>query len=484
MTKRQERCADTPIDEKERLLRMMDQPREALRGWTLTGLVDSSQAAPLREFLRSRLEDSPRHATSSLEVALHCRGDGVLAVRLDASTEGAAKGTMLVAFHDLRAAKRAECASAEVARKDEFLCALSHELRNPLFPISNGLVLLERFEPGSAEGRQAMATVRRQVSHLAHIVDDLLDVTRIARGKVNLRREPFDLAALVQRTLEDHAPEFQSRRIALESQLGSEPVWVEADRTRIVQVIGNLLVNASKFTSGGGRVDVGVRREGNQAVLSVRDNGVGISADVRDRLFIPFSQAPQTLDRSRGGLGLGLAMVKGLVELHGGTVDVTSEGPGRGSAFTVRLPRIEPPAPRAEPAGRAATHCASRRVLVIDDNVDAADTMRVLLASEGHAVRAAYDGATGVALAREFHPEIVFCDIGLPGMDGFEVARAMRAEGELADTCLVALSGYAGPEDRKRSAAAGFDWHLAKPPSISDVEHALEGCSPFGMRRF
>ncbi len=380
---------------------------------------------------------------------------------------------MLVAVHDITARRRAETAlREESARKDDFLAALSHELRNPLAPIRSSLSVVERVEPGREKARTAMAIIQRQVEHLVRIVDDLLDVTRIARNMVRLQREPLELGGIVRRTMDDHLPEFEAREIALEDHIDPEPLWAEADGTRLAQVIGNLLANALKFTPRGGRVEVSLRREGNQAVLSLRDNGVGIAPEMRARLFEPFIQAPQTLDRSRGGLGLGLAMVKGLVELHEGTVDVTSGGPGRGCEFTVRLPLAAAAQAKASPAPPAPTR-AGRRVLLIDDTVDAADALRDLLTLYGHDVRVAYDGPSGIARVHDFHPEIVFCDIGLPGMDGYEVARAMRADDALRGTYLVALSGYARAEDRERSARAGFDWHLAKPPSTEELQRVV-----------
>jgi PAS domain S-box-containing protein len=475
-------AAGTILEANLELARMIGIPRRRLGGWTFAKYVDHWHHGPLREFLRTALlEESSEESRAVLEVSLRRHEAESLPVRLVASAHAGARPSLLVAILDVTASRQAAVAREESTHKDEFLAALSHELRNPLFPVCTSAAVLQRAEPGSTQARKAIATIERQVGHLVHIVDDLLDVTRIARGKVNLRREPLELARLVNQAIEDHRPEFQDQHIALESHLDPQPIWVDADGTRIVQVIGNLLVNALKFTSAAGRVDVGLRREGSHAVLSVRDNGVGIPADVRDRLFVPFIQAPQTLDRTRGGLGLGLAMVKGLVELHGGAVEVASDGPDRGSEFTVRLPLVEPPEEVAEP--ERVPRSASRRVLVIEDNPDAADAMRELLAYDGHDARVAYDGREGLALAREFRPEFVFCDIGLPGMDGFEVARAIRAEPALADTYLVALSGYALPEDRKRSAEAGFDCHLAKPPSVEQVERVLAERPAFGAVR-
>ena len=454
--------------------RMLGVARKDLLDRRFAQFVDPRQRAALAEFLEGVLaRGGDGQASATLEVNLPRASDEALDVRLVASAHtGATPGT-LVALDDITARRRAEAALREESgRKDDFLAALSHELRNPLAPIRSSLSVVERVEPGGEEARKAMAIVRRQVDHLVHIVDDLLDVTRIARNKVHLQREPLELGGLVRRTMDDHLPEFEATAIALEAHLDPTPMWAEADGSRLMQVIGNLLANSLKFTPRGGRVELGLRRDGNQAVLTLRDNGVGIAPEVRARLFEPFIQAPQTLDRSLGGLGLGLAMVKGLVELHGGTIDVTSGGPGLGSEFTVRLPLAAAAQGKAAPVTSAPTR-QRQRVLVIEDSVDAADALCDLLTLDGHDARVAYDGPSGIALAREFRPEVVLCDIGLPEMDGYEVARAIRADDALRGTYLAALSGYARPEDRERSAQAGFDWHLAKPPSTEALERVI-----------
>ena len=456
------------------IARMLGVARQDLLGRRFALFVDPGQRANLAEFIaRVLATGGDGQASASLEVGLQWQSDAALEVRLIASARTGANAGILVALHDITARRRAETALREESgRKDDFLAALSHELRNPLTPIRGNLSVVERVAPGGEEARKALAVIQRQVEHLVHIVDDLLDVTRIARNKVHLQREPLELGGVIRRTMDDHLHEFEARGIALEDHIDPVALWAEADGTRLVQVIGNLLANALKFTPRGGRVEVGLRREDNHALLSVRDNGVGIAPEMRARLFEPFIQAPQTLARSRGGLGLGLATVKGLVELHGGTVDLTSGGSGRGCEFTVRLPLTAAPQAKAAPVSPAPAR-PRRRVLLIDDIVDAADAMRDLLALDGHDARVAYDGPSGIALARDFRPEVVFCDIGLPGMDGYEVARAMRADDALGGTYLVALSGYAHPEDRERSAKAGFDWHLAKPPSTEEFERVV-----------
>jgi PAS domain S-box-containing protein len=360
-------------------------------------------------------------------------------------------------------------------RKDEFLAVLSHELRNPLAPIRTSLHVLERTDPGSEQGRRAQAVIDRQVTHLTRLVDDLLDVTRISRGKIQLRRERIELGEVARRTMDDYRVSFEASGIALEGRFGSEYFWVNADATRMAQVIGNLLGNAAKFTPRGGKVEVSLQRGGPQVVVCVRDTGFGIAPEMIGRLFEPFTQAPQDLDRNRGGLGLGLALVKGLVELHGGTVDAASEGPGRGAEFTIRLPLEAPP----EKGTRAARPRAAqaRRVLVIEDNVDAADSLKQLLEISGHDVQVAYDGPTGLEVAKRFRPDVVLCDIGLPGMSGYEVAHAFRADGDLRSARLVALTGYAAPEDKQRVAEAGFAEHVAKPPSAEIIERVVDDAS-------
>jgi two-component system CheB/CheR fusion protein len=374
----------------------------------------------------------------------------------------------LIAIEDITAQKRAEAAlREEIARRDEFIAVLSHELRNPLSPIRSSLFVLEAAEPGGEPAHKALAIIDRQVDHLTRIVDDLLDVARIVRGKVSLHCEQLELGEIARRTADDHRVSFDTAGVTLEVDCGPAAAWVCADPTRLIQVIGNLLTNALKFTPRGGRVELLLRAEGERAVLSVRDTGMGIEPGTCEQLFEPFMQGPQSLDRTRGGLGLGLAMVKGLVRLHGGSVAAASPGLGHGACFSVRLPLAPQPAHSTPP--RHAIAGSPRRVLVIEDNLDAAEGLRALLALQGHEVQLAFDGRTGIELARRERPDIVLCDIGLPGMDGYAVARAIRTERALGDTFLVALSGYARPEDRKLAVEAGFDCHIAKPPSLQQL---------------
>jgi signal transduction histidine kinase len=361
-------------------------------------------------------------------------------------------------------------------RKDEFLAMLAHELRNPLAPILTSLHLLRRADTDRLASEQARARIERQIHHLTRLVDDLLDVSRITRGTVQLRREHLDLAQVVRTTAEDgrHALEQAGLRLALD--VPQTPLWVWADATRLAQVLNNLLDNTVKFTNRGGDVVVRLQADAgqSQAVLSVRDTGIGIEAQVLPRLFSVFGQADQTLERTRGGLGLGLALVKGLVELHGGRVQAASAGPGQGAEFTVYFPLGAQPAAPAKPqAATPPTSGAGLRILVVEDHRDTADSMRLLLELQGHHVTVAYTGPDGVQAARTARPDIVLCDIGLPGMDGYTVAGELRGRPETARARLIAVTGYGQDEDRRRSRQAGFDAHLVKPVAPEVLEALL-----------
>jgi signal transduction histidine kinase/ActR/RegA family two-component response regulator len=360
-------------------------------------------------------------------------------------------------------------------RKDEFLAMLGHELRNPLAPIRNAVQILRQAGHDEALLEMARGMIDRQVSHLARLVDDLLDVSRISRGKILLRKERLDLTELVRDTVEDHRRGLEAGGLTVELTLSGGPLWVEGDGTRLAQVLGNLLNNAGKFTDPGGRVAVELSGgtlgntsslgSAGMAEIRIEDTGIGMDPEMLERLFETFSQADRTLDRSRGGLGLGLALVKGLMDLHGGEVQAGSAGLGRGSRFTLRLPL----AAAAEATSREESvtperGAASRRVLVIEDNVDAAESMQMLLELSGFEVETAVDGRAGLEAARRFQPDVVLCDIGLPGgMDGYAVARELRADDALRPVRLIALTGYGQAEDRLRAYAEGFDLHLTKP---------------------
>jgi signal transduction histidine kinase/CheY-like chemotaxis protein len=361
-------------------------------------------------------------------------------------------------------------------RKDEFLAVLSHELRNPLAPIRNGLYVLGKAGPDSDQGARALEVIDRQVAHMTRLVDDLLDVTRVSCGKIQLRVEKVDLGEVVRRAVDDHRPVFAENGVALEAAIPDAALPVDGDAIRLSQVMGNLLQNAAKFTGREGRTEVRVAVVGGAVTVAVADTGVGVSRDMLARLFEPFAQADSTLDRSRGGLGLGLALVKSIVELHGGSVAARSDGPGTGAEFGFSLP-LRPAQPEPAAPSAACAEAGTRRVLIVEDNEDAAETLREVLELARHEVAVAHDGATALELARRFRPEVVLCDIGLPSTDGYAVARAFRADPELRSAHLVALTGYATPEDHLRAHEAGFDQHLAKPAPIEAIERILAGAA-------
>jgi PAS domain S-box-containing protein len=378
----------------------------------------------------------------------------------------------------LAASREAEEALKETdRRKNEFLAMLGHELRNPLAPIRNAVAVLRHQGGGDPLLRRAGEMIDRQVSHMARLVDDLLDVSRISRGQVLLRKERLDLAGLVRAVVEDYRSGVEESGLALDLDLPDHPLWIEGDSTRLAQALGNLLHNSGKFTDTGGRIAVEVKRnpEHGCAEATVQDTGIGMEPEMVGRLFETFSQADHSLDRSRGGLGLGLALVKGLVDLHGGRVVAASEGLGRGSRFTFCLPLAAAPAPAAEPE-RSSRADGSLRILVIEDHPDAAESMQMLLQLYGHEAETALDGPAGLAAARRFRPDVVLCDIGLPGgMDGYAVARALRADPELRALRLIALTGYGQEDDQARSREAGFDLHLTKPVDPAALEKLLGG---------
>jgi CheY-like chemotaxis protein len=353
---------------------------------------------------------------------------------------------------------------------------LAHELRNPLAPVVTGLHILGLSEADRRTVEQARGMMERQLRHLTRLVDDLMDVSRITLGRVQVRRERLDLARVVREAAEDRRPLVEQAGMQLTVEVPAAPVWVAGDATRLAQVLNNLLDNAVKFRNGGSSVSVrlGAEPGGAWAVLDVRDHGIGIEPDLFPRLFDVFAQADVSLERTRGGLGVGLSIVRGLVHLHGGEVEATSGGPGQGAAFTVRLPlKEEQPALTEVPAAPAGRLAPPLRVLIVEDNRDAADSLRVLLELSGHEVAVAYDGQAGVKAAREWRPDVVLCDIGLPGLDGYGVAGELRRDPATAQVPLIAITGYGGEQDRKRSREAGFDHHLTKPVDPDDLQPLL-----------
>jgi PAS domain S-box-containing protein len=358
-------------------------------------------------------------------------------------------------------------------RKDEFLAMLSHELRNPLAPISSAVQLL-RLQTHEDELQQSARTIiERQVGHLTRLVDDLLEVSRITTGRIHLHQERLDLNGIVKNAVETIRPLMEQRRHSLKLSQPSQPIWLNADAARLDQVVVNLLTNAAKYTDENGSIWLSVQQEGDEAVLRVRDSGVGIAPELLPRIFDLFTQAERSLDRSQGGLGIGLCLVQRLAEMHRGRVEVFSSL-GQGSEFIVRLPVAvtaePPPSPSTEktdPPG------PSLRVLVVDDNVDTVASLAMLLKANGHDVRTAHDGPATLEAARDYRPDMVLLDIGLPGMNGFEVAKRLRHQPNLSNVVLVAMTGYGQETDRQRSQEAGFDHHLVKPADFGKVQQIL-----------
>jgi PAS domain S-box-containing protein len=363
--------------------------------------------------------------------------------------------------------------------KNEFLAMLAHELRNPLAPIRNALYILKMPGADPPTLQRAREMMERQLAQLVRLVDDLLDVSRIIRGNVELHRESVDLVTIVRRAIETAQPVIDAHGHELVVSLPPEPVLLEVDVIRLAQVVSNLLVNAAKYTEEAGRIWLSAEHLDGQVTLRVRDRGIGIAPELLARVFDLFVQADRTLARSQGGLGVGLTLVKRLVELHGGSVGVRSDGPGHGSEFTVRLPAVSTSVTDADGAPQGQTRAADggpvRRVLVVDDNVDAADSAALLLRMWGHEVHTVHDGLSVSQAVRDFQPEIILLDIGLPGMTGYEVARHLRSQPALDSLVLAAMTGYGQDEDRRRSEEAGFNFHLTKPLDPSMLEALVGG---------
>ncbi len=372
------------------------------------------------------------------------------------------------------AVQRAALDRAE-QRREEFLSMLAHELRNPLATISNALEVLRLKGGGDTTWQRALEAADRQVRHQARLVDDLLEVQRIGRGDVKLRCEPLELGELVRATFERQLPAFEAAEVSMALDLPAERLAMRGDRRRLTQALEGLLSNAVKFTPAGGQVTVRLARtpDGRRAAITVHDTGVGIGAELLPHVFEAFTQADHSLERTLGGLGVGLAVAKRLVELHGGEVAACSGGAGRGAQFTILLP-VAPAGPPAEAAAGPVHEHGGRRVLVVEDNQDAAATMRDFLVLSGHEVALAYSGPQGVEAARRFHPEVVLCDLGLPEMDGFQVASTLRRDPATRGVRLIAVTGYGRDEDRRRSKEAGFDLHLTKPVDPGQLARLLQ----------
>lgn len=461
----------------------MNRSAEALTGWR----SEEALSRPLAEVFRLVDEETGAPVADPSAEVLHTttprmRENGIRLVARDGSErpiddtlapildeQSKQVGCVLV-FRDASQRRDNERALLDAdRRKDEFVAMLAHELHNPLAPLRNGVHILQNPAADAPTRGRVMKMMVRQIENMTRMIDDLLDVSRITRGKIELRREPLDFVALVERVAEVFRPGFETARRTLTLDLPAHPIQLDADPTRLEQVVGNLLGNALKYTRQQGHVWVSLEIDGGDVLMRVRDDGIGISAEMRPKIFDLFMQADHSLTRSGGGLGIGLTLVRTLVEMHGGSVSVDSEGPGRGSEFCVRLPRST----RDLGAGAWATtpppspESAALRILVVDDNADSAESLAVLLGLRGHEVHTAQDGAAAISIASTLVPQLVLLDIGLPGIDGYEVARRLR------ETCsggeamvLVAVTGYGRPEDVQRALAAGFDHHLMKPVDL------------------
>lgn len=377
--------------------------------------------------------------------------------------------------------RRAEQLAEMDRRKDEFLATLAHELRNPLAPIRNSLHVLRMSGGSGLASERVLEMMERQVGHMVRLVDDLLEVSRITRGKIDLRKQRVELSAVLRSAIEISQPLIESAHHQLAVTLPSEPVILEADSVRLSQVIANLLNNAAKYTEEGGQIWLTARRETGEAVISVRDTGLGIPADMLPRIFDMFAQVDRTVKRSQGGLGIGLTLARALMEMHGGSIEARSDGPGRGSEFIVRLPVVQDLSfgsqGRVSGQGQHSAVLPQRRVLVVDDNRDAADSLLMLLNFMGTDAYAVYDGTAALEALRIYRPAVVFLDIGMPGMDGHEVARRVRQAPEYRDVTLIAMTGWGQEEDRRRSKESGFDHHLVKPVNADALEAVLASVS-------
>ena len=426
------------------------------------------------------LQISAVHTTRADRVyGLECGADTYLIEPVQADELLATVNALLRLYDRERENRRLVAQLRDADRqKDDFLAALAHELRNPLGVVSNAFDILPETQMSEPVSQELRDIINRQISHMSRLVDDLLDVSRIARGQIGIAREVCDFAAIVGQTVDDYRAILESHGLELELDLPDRPVWVVGDSTRLAQSISNLLQNAGKFTRPGDTVTVKLVDIPDEhcAVLSVRDTGIGMESDFLARIFEPFRQFDPDIGRRQGGLGLGLSLVKGLIELHGGAVHARSRGLGHGSEITIRLPTqkfADNRDPASKPSTTHADPTACYRILVIDDNSLAARTLQIFLVDKGHEVELALTGPQGLEKARQFLPEIVLCDIGLPGLDGYSVARQLRQEQGSNKMFLIAVSGYGQEEDQERAKSAGFDAYLVKPISLKDLEKLL-----------
>ena len=431
----------------------------------------------------SRPEDEMGRAIThglSEDERWHVRADGGRfwgsgTVRPLRDPEGRPRGFVKI-VRDMTERKRAEEALREAdRRKDEFLAMLAHELRNPLSAVHNAVQLAQRSSQ-TEHWEWSKRVIAQQVAHLRRLIDDLLDLSRISQGKIQLQRRRQDPIPVIRGAVEAARPLVDAHRHTLVVSLPEEPAWVDVDATRLEQVLVNLLTNAVKYTEIGGRIELAARSEGSEFVITVSDNGIGIAPEMIGHIFEPFIQADRSLDRSQGGLGIGLTLARTLVNMHGGRITATSAGAGLGSEFTVRLPIARQHHPAREDSATARRHPSGSgaRILVVDDNVDSARGLATILTLVGHDVAVVHDGPEAFDAAHRHAPSIVLLDIGLPGMDGYEVARRLRSDAQLKRVFLVAVSGYGQDHDLKRSAAAGFDHHVVKPVDVDALLALIE----------
>jgi signal transduction histidine kinase len=376
---------------------------------------------------------------------------------------------------ELRVAERTAELVDAARRKDEFLAMLAHELRNPLAAIRLAAQLVVLPEVPQAQLAKSGAVIHRQVEHLVRLIDDLVDVSRITRGLISLRREPTEISAVAAQAIESTRPLIDAKHHILTVSVPDESLRVNGDAARLSQIVGNILNNAAKFTDAGGRIDLIVKRDADDVVIQIVDNGVGISPEMLPRIFDLFTQIDRPLDRTSTGLGIGLALVHRLVEMHGGTVSAHSDGHGLGTSLVVRLPLHDSEPAVAVPAAveQHAPDLPSRRILVVDDNVDAAETLAEMLSLHGHRVISAHDGLEALRIAPEFEPHIILLDLGMPNLNGYETAGRIRAQPWGRDIALVAVTGWGQPKDRRRTVEAGFDAHLVKPVDQNELLKAL-----------
>jgi len=358
-------------------------------------------------------------------------------------------------------------------RKDEFLATLAHELRNPLAPIRNGIEVLKLASGDSGNSTAVLSMMDRQLGQMVRLIDDLLDVSRISRGRIELRTEPVELSSAVRSALETSRPVIEDAGHQLFLRVPEESILVEADLTRLSQVLANLLNNAAKYTPRGGIVRLLVEAEPTEVIVRIQDTGIGIPAPMLAQVFDMFTQVDGSLERSQSGLGIGLTIVQRLVEMHGGRVEAHSAGLGKGSEFVVRLPRLAVSGAQSKPATPAQPNGPLRRVLVVDDNRDSAESMAMVLAMLGHETRAVHDGRQALEVAETFQPDVILLDIGMPGMNGYDTCRRIRAQPWASRMMLVAMTGWGHEDDRKRSQEAGFDHHLTKPVELESLKQLL-----------